>query len=108
MWSLHNVIAVVQDKKAMKLRFLDFEGLKSVPAFVRGQAPFLQDVSQEWLKVLLDFLPQHPGFGHAHEQGRTARHLLKLAENAWVSEPGEARIKSFREGDWADEATLAG
>ncbi|KZT61012.1 hypothetical protein CALCODRAFT_480184 [Calocera cornea HHB12733] len=108
MWSLHNVIALVQDEKVIKLHFLDFEGMQSVPAFVRGQAPFLPDVSEDWLKVLLEFLLEHPGFRHAHEQGRTARHLLYLAEHAWVPDRGDARIKAFREGKWADKATLAG
>ncbi|KZT60998.1 hypothetical protein CALCODRAFT_480174 [Calocera cornea HHB12733] len=108
MWSLHNVIAVVQDEKVVKLHFLDFEGMQSVPAFVRGQAPFLPDVSEDWLKVLLEFLLEHPGFRLAHEQGRIARHLLNLAESAWLPDPGDARIKEFREGKWEDEATLAG
>ncbi|KZT52451.1 hypothetical protein CALCODRAFT_520733 [Calocera cornea HHB12733] len=108
MWSLHNVIAVVHDQQVVKLRFLDFEGMQSVPAFVRAKAPFIQDVPEEWLKVLLDFLLDNPGFRHAHEQGRTARHLLNLAESAWLPDPGDARIKAFREGKWADKATLAG
>ncbi|KZT60993.1 hypothetical protein CALCODRAFT_514950 [Calocera cornea HHB12733] len=108
MWSLHNVIAVLQEEKVIKLRFLDFEGMQSVPAFVRAKTPFIQDVSEEWLMVLLEFLLEHPGFRHAHEQGRTARHLLNLAENAWIPDPGDLRIKEFFAGDWDDDATLAG
>ncbi|KZT52437.1 hypothetical protein CALCODRAFT_89911 [Calocera cornea HHB12733] len=108
MWSLHNVIAIVQDEKVVKLRFLDFEGMQSVPAYVRAKAPFIQDVPEEWLKVLLDSLLEHPGFRHAHEQGRTARHLLNLAETAWIHDPDDTSIKEFREGNWHDEATLAG
>ncbi|KZT60995.1 hypothetical protein CALCODRAFT_491637 [Calocera cornea HHB12733] len=108
MWSLHNVIAVIQDEKVIKLHFLDFEGMQSVPAFVRGQAPFLPGVPDEWLKLLLDFLLEHPGFRHAYEQGRTARHLLNLAENADIPGGGDARIKAFLDGEWDDEATLAG
>ncbi|KZT52449.1 hypothetical protein CALCODRAFT_90227 [Calocera cornea HHB12733] len=108
MWSLHNIIAVIQDEKVITLHFLDFEGMQSVPAFVRAKAPFIQDVPEEWLKVLLDFLLEHPGFRHAHEQGRTARHLLNLAEGAWIPDPDNTSIKEFREGIWDDDATLVG
>ncbi|EJT99376.1 hypothetical protein DACRYDRAFT_96159 [Dacryopinax primogenitus] len=108
MWSLHNILALVEDGKVVKLHFVDFEGMQCLPAFVRAQAPFIPDIPDDWLKVLHDFLLEHPGFRHAHEEGLKYRHLLNLAERAWLPDPGDQRIKDFLEGAFGDQAPLSG